>query len=215
MSYVLEALRRAEADRHRGQVPDLHAPSATPLAGGPASAARAPGLAWRWIGAGLLLTLVAAAAGWWALQAVSREPTAGSLPVVRPTQTPATDDRSGNRPGDRPWLVDPRPVPPPVALPAAEPARRAAIRPAPSASETQAGSASRGDLPALVFGGAFDSPDPRARMLIINGQVWREGDEPVPGLVLVRIALHAAQFRYQGRAVELTYDGPPRAVSRP
>jgi hypothetical protein len=52
-------------------------------------------------------------------------------------------------------------------------------------------------------------------MLIINGQVWREGDEPVPGLVLVRIALHAAQFRYQGRPVELTYDGPPRAVSRP
>jgi hypothetical protein len=27
--------------------------------------------------------------------------------------------------------------------------------------------------------------------------------------------MHAAQFRYQGRAVELTYDGPPRAVSRP
>jgi general secretion pathway protein B len=63
----------------------------------------------------------------------------------------------------------------------------------------------------MQFGGAFDSPDPKARMLIINGQVWREGDEPVPGWVLERISLHAAQFRVQGRAVALPYDGgPPR-----
>ena len=59
----------------------------------------------------------------------------------------------------------------------------------------------------MAFGGAFDSPDPKARMLIINGQVWREGDEPAPGWVLERIGLHEARFQVQGRAVDLRYDG--------
>ncbi len=57
----------------------------------------------------------------------------------------------------------------------------------------------------MSFGGALDSPDPRARMLIINGQVWREGDTPAPGWVLERIGLHSARFQVQGRAVEVNY----------
>lgn len=61
----------------------------------------------------------------------------------------------------------------------------------------------------MAFGGAFDSPDPKARMLIINGQVWREGDEPVPGWVLERIGLHAARFSVQGRPVDISYAGGP------
>ncbi len=46
MSYILDALRRAQAERGRGSVPDLHTP-ATPVTGLPvAMAGAAPGMAW-------------------------------------------------------------------------------------------------------------------------------------------------------------------------
>jgi len=57
----------------------------------------------------------------------------------------------------------------------------------------------------MRFGGAIDSPQAGARMLIIDGKLWREGDEPIPGWVLERIGLHGARFRVQGQAVELPY----------
>jgi general secretion pathway protein B len=211
MSYVLEALRRAEADRHRGQIPDLHAPPATPLAGGSSSAGRAPASAWRWVGTGLLLALGVAAAVWWAMPSEAPRPAPEPLPAPPLSMPPAEADRRV----DAPLSAVTAPVPPPVALPAAEPPRRAATRSTDAAGDLLAAGAPPQGLPSLVFGGAFDSPDARARMLIINGQVWREGDEPAPGLVLERIALHAAQFRYQGRRFELNYDKATRPVSRP
>lgn len=230
MSYVLEALRRAEADRHRGQIPDLHAPPATPLSGGSAAAVQAPAAAWRWAGAGLVLALGAAAAVWWAMlpdaprpaNARAAEPAVAStaasaavpVPATPPGQRP-TASADADRRVDAPLSADAAPVPPPVALPATEPPRRAATRSTDVADEPPPGRTVPPNPPPLVFGGAFDSPDPRARMLIINGQVWREGDEPAPGWVLERIGLHVARFRHQGRSVELPYDGPARAVSRP
>lgn len=226
MSYVLEALRRAEADRHRGEVPGLHAPGPAALgaAAAPAGRSRLPWL----IAALALLALIAAlAAGLW--RGGWRAPVLPSEPPARveirtdaapaavapaadqdaaagpPAAAPVPPATAADRPGE---ASAGSPVPPPVALP--EPVRRL---PAPPA--TTATTAADGPLPApppMQFGGAFDSPDPKARMLIINGQVWREGDEPTPGWVLERITLHAAQFRVQGRgAVLLPYDGgPPR-----
>lgn len=65
--------------------------------------------------------------------------------------------------------------------------------------------ATRRQIPAMGFGGATDSTDASARMLIINGQVFREGDEPVPGLTLERITLRGARFRWQGQRFEVAY----------
>jgi general secretion pathway protein B len=197
MSYVLDALRRAEADRHRGEVPDLHAPPGVGMASAAARDA-GPAAHWPWLAAALLGVL--ALAVWWWASADRPQPAARPAPVAAvevPVALTTVAPRTG-APATAAIQVPAEstgPVPPPVALP--EPA--APRRPAPPA-----------DLPALSFGGAFDSPDPKARMLIINGQVWREGDEPLPGLRLERISLHAAQFRYQGRMVEVAYDGTPR-----
>ena len=63
----------------------------------------------------------------------------------------------------------------------------------------------RRQIPALVFGGATDSPEPSARMLIINGQIWREGDEPANGLKLERISLRGAVFRFRDQRFEVAY----------
>jgi general secretion pathway protein B len=66
MSYILDALKRADAERGRGQVPGLNA---QPLGGTQAAPARS-GARWGWVVAGAVLVLLAAAA-WWALRPVA------------------------------------------------------------------------------------------------------------------------------------------------
>jgi general secretion pathway protein B len=119
----------------------------------------------------------------------------------------------------------PPPAPPPlVSLPAPPPAARPATsRPPPSgapqpAAAVESTSAAgrvlklqelpdtlRRQIPPMAFGGATDSPERSARMLIINGQIWREGDELSPGLKLERIALRGAIFRFREQRFELSY----------
>jgi general secretion pathway protein B len=63
--------------------------------------------------------------------------------------------------------------------------------------------ARRRELPPLVLSGAVQSPDPAARMLIVDGQVLREGDALSPGLTLERIGPRAAVFSLRGLRFEL------------
>jgi general secretion pathway protein B len=63
--------------------------------------------------------------------------------------------------------------------------------------------ARRRELPPLVLSGAVQSPDPPARMLIVDGQVLREGDALSPGLTLERIGPRAAVFSLRGLRFEL------------
>jgi general secretion pathway protein B len=57
----------------------------------------------------------------------------------------------------------------------------------------------------LVVGGVVQSSDPASRMLIVDGQVLREGDAPMPGLVLERIGPRAAVFSLRGLRFELPF----------
>jgi general secretion pathway protein B len=207
MSYVLDALRRAEAERHRGDVPDLHAqPAAPPLPPGPEPAARG------WVPWALgLLLLGATLVGGWRLLDQAPAPLALAAPAGASTTAPVTTEprlaaAAAVEPGPQP--VPPRPVsrlpepPAPSAPavpkpPAAGPERLPTLQQLPESLRRQ--------LPAFAFGGAADSPSPAARMLIINGQVHREGDEIAPGLVLERISLRSAQMRFQGQRFEVVY----------
>jgi general secretion pathway protein B len=63
--------------------------------------------------------------------------------------------------------------------------------------------AQRRELPPLVVSGAVQSPDPASRMLILDGQVLREGDAPAAGLVLERIGPRAAVLSLRGLRFEL------------
>lgn len=200
MSYVLEALRRAEAERHRGRVPGLDAqPLPAPEAGlVPAGPKRRSGL----VLAGLALATGAGLLAWFVWpDASSPPPTVAAAP---PPAAPAP-----------PAVV--RPAPPLAPSLASPPVvRTPAVRPATTASEPAAAAgpivrlqdlpeATRRQLPALVFGGATYSSERSARMLIINGQIWHEGDEPAPGLTLERITLRAAQFRWRDQRFEAAY----------
>jgi general secretion pathway protein B len=63
----------------------------------------------------------------------------------------------------------------------------------------------RRSLPALTVNGASYSETPAHRMLIANGQVYREGDEPAPGLVLEQIRARSAVLRWRGVRYSVPY----------
>ena len=63
----------------------------------------------------------------------------------------------------------------------------------------------RRELPVLNFGGAMHSPTPANRMLIVNGQVFHEGDKLAPELWLEQIKLKDAVLRYKGQRYSVTF----------
>lgn len=122
MSYILDALRRAEAERERGGVPGLHAQTITgvPSAGEP----RAPMPPWVWLVAGGAIAGAGALA--WALFA--REPApAPAVTAAAPPASPAVAGVQAPLPVPSP-VPSPSPAPPPAP---AQPERQVVPTPAP------------------------------------------------------------------------------------
>jgi general secretion pathway protein B len=63
----------------------------------------------------------------------------------------------------------------------------------------------RREIPQLTIGGAMYSEIPTQRMLIVNSQVFREGDQPYQGLMLEEIRLKSAVFKYRGYRYSINY----------
>ena len=88
MSIVLDALRKAEAERARGEVPGLH--SAVGQGAVPLPAAAGPALPWQGValGAGALLALVGLVIGagaWWRWVQADVAPPSGAPAAVSPS----------------------------------------------------------------------------------------------------------------------------------
>ena len=215
MSYILDALRKAEAERERGTVPSIHAQPA--FAG--AQPASAPASSRLWIVllvVGGLIALILAFAFYLLL---GRSPASEVLAPVaaRPVPVPVAAAPVAATPA--PLAVTPASAPVPTP---AEAATRPAPRPRPTASPTTAAktaaaplpAASKPDeriyaaselpddirrqLPALAVGGSMYSPTPKDRLVIINGQVLHEGDRITPDIVVERIRLKAAVLAFKG-----------------
>lgn len=237
MSFVLDALRRAEAERQRGSVPGLHAqtlaapsepsggrrrtawvlPVVTVLTGVVLAAVL---VAWLRSPEAPIPVLTAAqpavqpaaqppARPPGALPAAARPPTAAPARVATSSgaASPPAPSTAGQAPAPAPAV---RAAPPslprsvPVAV-EAEPAPKAVPRAARVQRFQDLPEALRRQIPPMSFGGATDSPERSARMLIINGQVWREGDEPANGLRLERISLRSAVFLWREERFEVAY----------
>ncbi|MDN3921427.1 general secretion pathway protein GspB [Roseateles violae] len=213
MSYILDALRRAESERERGSVPRLHS---QPLAGAEAAEAgllapagrglRGPAL----LGAGLLL---AAAVGFLVLKGQESQPspapagTVAAAPPPLPLVQPPPPSPVALVRVDPPPLASAAVPAAPVASVAASAASVAtaavAERPLPLASELP--QPLRGELPALQAGGAMVADQPSGSMLIINGQLYREGDHITPQLRLEQIRLRGAVLVYKGQRFRISY----------
>ncbi|MFG6415447.1 general secretion pathway protein GspB [Roseateles sp. DC23W] len=220
MSYILDALRRAEADRERerGQVPGLHA-QPLPV---PASAAGASPRRWLpWAGGGLLLLAGIGAGSWWAGETPPAVPQTQTAPMpasapatlpappappaatvaAAPAPVPTTVSAPVPTPAvsESPYLA---PVPPPAATPAPAPAPVAAAAPAPEdriprLAELPEGT--RRELPRLTISGSVYSDDPASRFVMINGEVQREGARLGAELVLEQIRPRELVLRFKGQ----------------
>ena len=247
MSYILDALKKADAARERESVPGLHSRHDHPADPEPADGSAeglSPKAAWA-LGGVLGGVVLAALMAWW--MQPEPMPTAPQAQVQTPTQVQVqTQQQQPIRIAPPVALTPARPVAPvepvePVAtaaLPASAPrlagARTAEIakqiaqepapakRPAPAAASLSVDPALRDapppvvpidrlpddirrELPALSVGGAMHSDVAANRMLILNGGVFREGDQPAPGVMLEEIKLKSAVFRYKGHRYSVSY----------
>jgi general secretion pathway protein B len=230
VSYILDALRRADAERERGSVPSLHAQPAPPAESREAEVRRVrPSL---WLVGGLSLALLASLA--W--QFVGRDAAPPSPGPTVPSSTPARAEpldpvppapaAEGARRSAGTALPPVPATPPPNApvqttpaarVPAATPGR--SPTPAPAASAAPVAPAAeariptqaelpeeiRRQLPALSVGGSIYSNHAASRFLIVNGQIFHEKDRLMPGLVLEQIKLKSAVLNYKGQRYSIAY----------
>ena len=250
MSYILDALRRADAERERGAVPSLQSQQNT-IVEDDAAPARPRSLVWAVVALAIaVLALLAwnflggsAPPARAPIEGAISTPVPAPLPALQPAPTPPTATVPAVTPGinaaapapmPAPAPVLPTPPAPPVA--AAPPPSRAAVdaRRAPAAPAAPApkrvGAATTGapgaapataeprvhsqaelpedirrDLPKLVIGGSSYSGDAASRMVMINGQVFHEGDRLAPDLVLERIRLKSAVLAFKGWRYEVLF----------
>jgi len=63
----------------------------------------------------------------------------------------------------------------------------------------------RHELPSLIISGAIHSENVANRFLIINGQIFHETETPAPGVVLLNIKLKSAVLSFKGYRYTVTY----------
>jgi len=229
MSYILDALKRAEIERERerGAVPTLAS----------STASKAPAARGLLVPTLMVLVLVLAAA---ALAAWLRPATSTGAPTVASTSAsmaappasaivPAPTREIVREAPPPPLLVAPPPsvrsatavaqAPMPVAAPAAFAPN--AVRAGASTLPTTAASAGvansaipalaelapamRQGMPAINVNGAVNAPAAADRLLFVNGQVLHEGDTIAAELRIETIGVHSAQLSWRGQRFRVDY----------
>lgn len=228
MSYILEALKKAQAERQLGNAPTVHAPVPSYAAAGASDARR-----WPWmVGAVLAGAVLAAGLLWWLRAPDSVAPVAAPAARSAPAaaNAPAPAVAAAPVPVPRPPVVvapsppvaavvapratpvpvsapDPVPVPVPVPVPAPAPAPA----PAPVNSDDalplfmQLAPEVQRSIPRVVFGGYIYSPDPAERLLLVDNVLRHEGEEVAAGLVLERLLPKSAILNYRGLRYRVAY----------
>ncbi|MCJ0763496.1 general secretion pathway protein GspB [Variovorax terrae] len=228
MSYILDALKRADAERERGTVPGLHAQPAALPAHDPAQGRRQPLL---WVGLAVALLMLGLLA--WRLvlaPAPTPSPAAPTAPRVAaapaaPLQIPAAP-RPAPAPMPEPVVAAPAaPTPSPNAVPApapavpavASPSAKPAASPAPArepaqAADTAAAKAKPAAAPApRIYAPDELPPDIRGQLpaLAISGSVYSENPQS-------RMLIINGQVLHEGErpAADLVLEqiGPKAAV---
>ncbi len=222
MSYILEALKKAQAERQLGNAPTIHAPPPTYAAPDRARGGNRRNLM---IGLGLGV-LVAAAALLWVRHGGEQPVRLAAAPVTVPTPVsapaPAPVPTAADVPPAAPVAAKPAPAkvaapaPPVRVAEAPVSATPAASAPAPVAAAQPAGEdnlrtlqqlpeAVRREIPQVSFGGYIYSPTPGESLLLVDKTLRREGEEVAPGLVLERLMPKAAVMNYRGTRYRVAY----------
>jgi general secretion pathway protein B len=225
VSLILDALRKADAERERGSVPRLNAQPVVAAAGTPHRATARP--SWLLITIGVAVGLMAAAL--WVMLGRSAPAPSTAMTNLTPAQPstplPVTATQpAANTPPPASAFTNPQTVAEPAPWP--QPDQRKSQRADSKGAQDDkqvvtlgnvppAGAAVypreqlppniRTALPQLTIGGSVYSADPTARSLIINGQLFREKDRLTQELSLEEIKLKAAVFSFRGYRFEVLF----------
>ncbi|NMM26701.1 MAG: GspB domain-containing protein [Glaciimonas sp.] len=229
MSYILDALKKAEAQRTLGALPNIHAQAVL------AATSDDRTLLWlragRW-GALTAIVLMLVALAWfrpWQRGAVLPE----AAPSVPPqSAAPAASVAPAVSPPVRAAPSMPEAVPPEASkpkaaagsMPASRPKQAPAVAITPAAKKLAPAPAPLADaadpelqtlrelppqiqmkIPPLVISGYIYSSNQAERSLLINNQLLREGDTVAPGLILEKMLRGAVVLNYQGYRYRMPY----------
>lgn len=231
MSYILEALKKAQAERQLGNAPTIHAPP--PVYAAP-TGAQGAGRRYLVIGLGVGVLAAAAAVLWMrqsgeqpvSLAASSPAPVAAPVPAPVPVApaplaaVPVPTPAPASAPAPRavaPAPAKPAPAPAKVREPAPPPVQKVEPAPAPVAPAAQPTGdenlrnlqqlpeSLQREIPKVTFGGYIYSPTPGESLLLVDKMLRREGEEVAPGLVLERLTAKAAVMNYRGTRYRVAY----------
>ena len=232
MSLILEALRKSEAERRRGQAPGLHAELPPSHAMRPAAL---PAWAWWLLACMLLLAAAWLLRGLLPLQATPASPMPGAGATTAATTTPADSVATQPRFRPPPSAAIPAKVPTPAAPPRA--AATATNTAPPSATTSQAvatapapavpipaspappappstiatgallqlsdlSAEERKSLPPLKLSMHLWNPDPAQRFVILDGNRVGEGDR-VGDAVVAAITADGVELDWNGRRLQV------------
>ena len=217
MSYILEALKKAQSERQLGTAPTIHTMPIPTASGERDPRERLPWL----VAAGGVLLALAAGLMWWRQGAAPAAPAAPAVLEVTQAPAPAVIVVPPSPPpaaavpvpvqvpvqvAAAPPAVQPKPAPPPKPV-APAPARDGATA-APEENLpflAQLPEQVQRELPKLAFGGYMYSKNPADRLLLIDNVLRHEGQEVAPGLVLEQLQPRAAVMNYRGTRYRVAY----------
>jgi general secretion pathway protein B len=191
MSYILEALKKAEAERRQEKVPGIHTqPLAAPsLAHRESRWQRAP----LWIAAACASAIALLAVIWlvpWqsapASVQIAQAPV-GAAPVIPPVAVPAPVPHHESK-------VHEKEKPVAAAVSAPVEMRIPTLRELPEQIQRE--------IPEFKVGGYIYADKPADRSVLINNRLLHEGDEAAPGVTLERMQkngmiLHYKKYRFR------------------
>ena len=221
MSYILDALKRADAERERGVVPGLYARQLTN------SSTRTPSPTRKLmiiaIGTAVLATMALLLWLWRPASDVAPrtapEKTAtklAPLPPVAPTLAVA----AAPAPINPPEVATPVPatvvLPPSTMMAKPVASASATVIPKPTASAATAATAVaplladlseevRRQIPALTITGVVYSDNPGQRLLLVNNQVLPQGSLAAPDVALEEIGAKSSIFSFRGNRFRLSH----------
>jgi general secretion pathway protein B len=219
MSYILEALKKAQAERSHGAIPSVHAqPVVTP----PRQAM--PGR-WLWL-AGIAALLAAGAVLLWSVPGKQPVALTAQAPAVPPVAATPAASATPPAPAPAPVATTPSPAPDvartsPVARPKApsgpvrklgEPVPAAAPAPVPAAAAPERIALLQElppqiqrEIPPIAINGYIYASNPAERSVLINNHLRREGDQLADGLTLEKLLPREMVLNYRGYRYRVSY----------
>ena len=187
MSYILDALQRADTERERSATPGLRTRHTLPTHVAWVDNANKR---WGWLAAASLLTLVLLGIGWlWqggARQPATMNPPAPAISVSVP---PPTRQKPASA------IVNPLPSAPEIKA-VALPQLKTSTHNIPLLGELP--ESTRNQIPKITITGSVYSNTPSQRLLLVNNQVLAQGSLVAPELTLEEIHTNSSVFSHRG-----------------